>query len=152
MKKVNYNLWVAFNAYTGNFEREFIAYMLGKEIGDYNKGNYAPYTNDYITNNSPLKKMEDILHYTAQEVNDWTEETFYNIDRFPSSSKECNAIFIQLSEKPTLEMLMAFASRLYKFPDFYTKTENYPQENLQVLGFSFEREDAHTKDEKSFEA
>ena len=119
-----YKIWVKFNSYTGNFEKEFVAFMFGYE-GEYDKGDYKQYVSDFIKNGKDLLLLKNKLEFTYQEVDDYSEETFYNIEPYLGKGKECNGIFFQLFDKPTLLEYEKFIDRAKLFPKFLENTEEY---------------------------
>lgn len=121
-----YKIWTKFDKYTGNFKRQFVAFMMGYE-NSYDEGFYQEYTSNFEKNANNLKNLQVCLKFTNQEVDDWSEETCYNINPFPTNEGKynCNGIFIQFSRKPTKEEFDAFKLRAKKFPAFFNSIENY---------------------------
>ena len=138
METKMYKIWVKFNHYTGNFEREFAAYMFGYEHSDCN-GYYEQYVNDYKENASNLFSLEEKTLFTLQKVDDWDEHTFYNIAKYPySDGTLCNGIFFQFTEKPTKEEFEAFRIRANGFPKFINELKSSCKSDLKVEEVSAE--------------
>lgn len=133
MLEKTYYIWTKFNNYTGNFEREFAAYMMGYE-DEYSEGDYKFYVDDFENNAESLFSLRDKLKFIVQEVDDSHLETCYNIDPFPfDDSKNCNAVFFQFREKPTREELEIFKIRANGFVSFYNAIEKqYGDKTLTV--------------------
>lgn len=120
------------NAYTGNFERELIAYSFGildevQEDIDYaceykkifwnnvigmHVNSKEEYENDEVAGlmksflwnekkkNEEVLQLYEYLRYTSQQVDDWSQDTFYNICSFYKNEQyDCDTILVQL-EKP----------------------------------------------------
>jgi len=136
-----YYLLIHTNSYTGNFERELIAYCFGilpsenkdyfewekafwNYVSNFNSNTKKEYENDEIRktceetilllnqvesmlSETTLKQEEkhdvlelyDVLNYTYQKVDDWKEDTFYNIESFYKNKEyNCDTIYVQLKE------------------------------------------------------
>lgn len=133
MSEKTYYIWVKFNSYTGNFEREFAAYMMGFE-DEYCEGDYMPYVDDFESNAHNLFSLKDKLKFTMQEVDDSFIETCYNIDSYQfDDSKNCNSVFFQFCEKPTKQEFEMFKLRAGGFVKFYNTIEKqYGDEKLNI--------------------
>lgn len=130
----NYWLVVSTNSYTGNFERELIAYSLGllDEVQmDINFGKeYLEqfYKEENKSYNVCSNELDEFLFESYQEVDDWEQMTFYNIDTYKSIKKcwDCNAIWIQLA-KPLdgiwKEIIIRRIQRFFN-ENILNKTEN----------------------------
>jgi len=124
-----YKIWTKFSSYAGNFEREFVAYMIGYE-SEGNEGFYQEYVDNFEKNAKDFKNLVNSLKFTYQEVDDWSEETCYNINPFPTNEGKynCNGVFIQFSRKPTKEEFEAFKLRAKTFPAFYNSVSKYKKD------------------------
>jgi hypothetical protein len=190
-RKCPYYLLIHTNSYTGNFERELIAYTLG--ILDEEQKDYAPdfikafWTSyagngcvsleDYdnfekmldpsyidglfdVLNIIENKTIEDIdenefkkcveekkkqrenenydkdirrlydtyLCYTYQSVDDWEQDTFYNIKSFYKNEKHnCDTVFIQLNSQLPEHLEKIIIERIKSFfeNDIYNIIKNY---------------------------
>lgn len=193
MEKVPYKLIIHTDSYTGNFERELVAYAFGildSHQEDYANSfkkafwnsvaasdidsieQYAEYEDDPsgVSNmilemnlledklsrllasegledlrekinpekrkkeleeekyNNDIRRLYDYLCYTYQEVDDWEQDTFYNICSFYKNKEyNCDTIFIQLNnilpekfEKIIIERIKGFFEN-----DAYNIIENY---------------------------
>lgn len=123
-------LWFKFNSYTGNFDREFIAYMFGETPVD-DDGSYSLFVREY-ENNSEFKSIKEHFVYSNQEVDDWFEETFYNIHSFPENKKyNCDSVFIQLDDAEI--DIAQLEARAKCFVEFLKANDDYNQ--FQFLEF-----------------
>lgn len=161
-EKAPYYLVIRTDKYTGNFERECIAYCFGR-LDDVQEGGFNTYSRAFwnsvagtdCDSFSDMEKFEETyelknqidmsldllksleednpdnedlkdtiasieerkrkiaeenyktdirrlydtyLCSTYQEVDDWEQETFYNIGRYKKNSKHCDSIYVQLKE------------------------------------------------------
>lgn len=189
MKKVPYKLLIHTSDYTGNFERELIAYCIGI-LDEYQK-DYAPEyikcfwnvvicntinnleeyedelnkgqikilsPKDYILlDKNEIKKKEyekDIrrlydmyLCNTYQEVDDWEQETFYNICSFYKNKEyNCDTIFIQLNDilPENLEKIIIERIKNFFKNGVYDIIENY--RSLYLFGDTTEKKDYNLLD------
>lgn len=109
--RIPYVLEVECNAYWGNFEREFVAYSMGilddvqmrikhseKElIMFWNEVfNYRPLTFEEAFRNYEL--LKDYLFETFQDVDDWSQLTFYQIDWDAMHKEKRDILRIQLAK------------------------------------------------------
>lgn len=137
-----------FSEYTGNFEREFVAFMFGYE-DENSYGDYVNYIKEYEKAGSPLENLKESFYYTAQEVDDWTEETFYNIAPY-KDEKECNGIFVQLKRQPTEQEMATLKEMAKKFIDYY-KEQEFAQKDAKILAMSVEQVSVNTKTQNEVE-
>lgn len=128
-------LQIRTDTYVGNFERELIAFVFGKleeSQDDYaeeytkicfknlSRGKVDTY-DDYVTlnNDSKLLDIDELwgkLHYTAQEVDDCIDRTFYNItSNYKNIVYDCDTIFIQFKEELTKEQEDYVVNRIKEF-------------------------------------
>lgn len=162
-KKAPYYLLIHTDSYTGNFDRELIAYCFGildKEQEDFAKEyskafwnkNYASDIdslqealkfeeedkelfskfdeyNDLIKQSGldkefllPCSKKENWLNFykeylceTYQQVDDWKQNTFYNICRFYKNPQVCDTIYVQLQKPLSPELENIFINQIYNF-------------------------------------
>ena len=109
--RIPYVLEVECNAYWGNFERKFVAYSMGilddvqmrikhseKElIMFWNEVfNYRPLTFEEALRNYEL--LKDYLFETFQDVDDWSQLTFYQIDWDVMYKEKRDVLRIQLAK------------------------------------------------------
>lgn len=185
MSKVPYKLIINTDSYTGNFERELIAYSFGRlsrGTGGFtafarpfwdsvvgtgvecyenyvqiekkrNKEKREPFSpmakNLYIRkglseeeaikkameveekvqkrmyDENILRLYEDYLCFTKQEVDDWEEVTFYNIDCYKSN--ECTSIYVQLNKPLNEYFEKIIIPRIIRFfeCDIYNRIKDY---------------------------
>jgi hypothetical protein len=109
--RIPYTLEVECNAYWGNFEREFVAYSMGilddvqmrikhseeELIMFWNEVfNYRPLTFEEALRNYEL--LKDYLFETFQDVDDWSQLTFYQIDWDVMHKEKRDVLRIQLAK------------------------------------------------------
>ncbi len=112
--KSPYYLVVVASKWTGNFERELIAYSMGvldeiqmeikyaeQELADFYREVFNKETPEWIEFDNEL--FEKFLNLTYQVVDDWEQDTFYNVGVAPKMLNEefTNAdsiIYIQLKK------------------------------------------------------
>lgn len=147
-----YTLWLKFNRYTGNFEREFMAYMLGY-TNESSKGDFDVYEDDFYKSGQ-LLSLKNKLKCTYQEVDDWSEETCYNIGHYPFDDKNpkslkitldryeqsteydgCNSIYIQFHHAPTDKELEEFILRASGFYTFMKSNDKYCTEEIKITKY-----------------
>jgi hypothetical protein len=109
--RIPYTLEVECNAYWGNFAREFVAYSMGilddvqmrikhseeELIMFWNEVfNYRPLTFEEALRNYEL--LKDYLFETFQDVDDWSQLTFYQIDWDVMHTEKRDVLRIQLAK------------------------------------------------------
>lgn len=109
--RIPYTIEVECTSYWGNFEREFVAYSMGilddvqmrikhseKElIMFWNEVfNYRPLTFEEALRNYEL--LKDYLFETFQDVDDWSQLTFYQIDWDAMHKEKRDVLRIQLAK------------------------------------------------------
>jgi hypothetical protein len=143
--RIPYTLEVECSSYWGNFEREFIAYSIGilddvqmrikhseeELIMFWNEVfNYRPLTFEEALRNYEL--LKDYLFETFQDVDDWEQLTFYQIDWKAYHREKRNVLRIQLA-KPLDEywesiiiprMKMFFSKKVYEYMPSDTELTN----------------------------
>lgn len=148
-----YVLWLKFNRYTGNFEREFMAYMLGY-TDESQKGDFDIYENDFYKSGQ-LLSLKNKLKFSYQEVDDWSEHTCFNIGHYPFDDRRpngfkvtldnnaedkkeydgCNSIYIQFHHAPTEKELEEFMLRASSFYTFLKQNDKYCTEEIKITGY-----------------
>lgn len=142
--RIPYVLEIECNSYWGNFEREFVAYSMGI-LDDVQHGRHSeeelemfwtevfskqPPTFEEALESYPL--LKDYLFETFQDVDDWAQLTFYQIDWTAMHKEKREVLRIQLA-KPLDEywegiiiprMKDFFAKKLYKWAQEDTKLFN----------------------------
>ena len=119
LQEPNYKLMINTDSYTGNFERELIAYVFGildsvqMEIEHSEKYREAFYTEESMTLEQCEEFLEEYLFERYQEVDDWEQMTFYEICRFDSD--KCNSLAVFLDKTLNEEWMERFKRRLQKF-------------------------------------
>ena len=108
--RIPYVLEIECNSYWGNFEREFIAYSMGI-LDDVQHGRHSeeeldmfwtevfnkqPPTFEEALENYPL--LKDYLFETFQDVDDWAQLTFYQIDWNAMHKEGREVLRIQLAK------------------------------------------------------
>lgn len=188
MKTAPYKLLIHTNSYTGNFDRELVAYVVGI-LDEYQKSHSNSYKKAFwnsvaasdidsleeytsaendpegasafirqlnnieerlnsILNNEQLADLEDkkakreqeeynnsilrlydtYLCYTYQRVDDWEQDTFYNICSFYKNEEyNCDTIYIQLNKPLSEKLEKIVIERIKGFfeNDVYNIIENY---------------------------
>lgn len=102
----HYSLMVRFSEYPGNFEREFVEYVIGglsfseEEMGC-GEPEFERLFDEDIPDDFDKEKFHDTyLCYSAQDVDDTVDDTFYNITSHPSNEKwDCDSLFIQFEDE-----------------------------------------------------
>lgn len=128
--KIPYVLEIECNSYWGNFEREFVAYSMGI-LDDVQHGRHSeeelemfwtevfskqPPTFEEALENYPL--LQDYLLETFQDVDDWSQLTFYQIDWKAMHKEKREVLRIQLA-KPLDEYWEGII--IPRMKDFFTK-------------------------------
>lgn len=108
--QIPYVLEIECNSYWGNFEREFVAYSMGI-LDDVQHGRHSeeelemfwtevfnkqPPTFEDALENYPL--LKDYLFETFQDVDDWSQLTFYQIDWKAMHKEGREVLRIQLAK------------------------------------------------------
>lgn len=127
-QKAPFYLQLTFDKYTGNFEREFVSYVLGVldevqlsiDYDDRNQFMKLCQTEEGMSEDECFAYIEDHFFETYQEVDDWEQVTFYNIAWGVDGTKikketNCNSILLQLAHKPTEEFMERLIRRGVKF-------------------------------------
>lgn len=129
MKNDSYKIWIKFNKYVGNFDREFMAFVLGYESenddDEYTENKLYYYIEDFKNKAKPLFSLFKKLKFTSKQMDDWIESTCYNIDNYPGEEKGSKAIVIDFDQKPTKEEIDFFTQRVNLFPDFLIKHDSF---------------------------
>ena len=128
--RIPYVLEIECNSYWGNFEREFVAYSMGI-LDDVQHGRHSeeelemfwtevfskqPPTFEEALENYPL--LQDYLLETFQDVDDWSQLTFYQIDWKAMHKEKREVLRIQLA-KPLDEYWEGII--IPRMKDFFTK-------------------------------
>ena len=128
--RIPYVLEIECNSYWGNFEREFVAYSMGI-LDDVQHGRHSeeelemfwtevfskqPPTFEEACENYPL--LKDYLFETFQDVDDWSQLTFYQIDWNAMHKEGREILRIQLA-KPLDEYWEGII--IPRMKDFFTK-------------------------------
>lgn len=128
--RIPYVLEIECNSYWGNFEREFVAYSMGI-LDDVQHGRHSeeelemfwtevfnkqPPTFEEALENYPL--LKDYLFETFQDVDDWAQLTFYQIDWTAMHKEKREVLRIQLA-KPLDEYWEGII--IPRMKDFFTK-------------------------------
>ena len=128
--RIPYVLEIECNSYWGNFEREFVAYSMGI-LDDVQHGRHSeeelemfwtevfskqPPTFEEALDNYPL--LKDYLLETFQDVDDWSQLTFYQIDWKAMHKEKREVLRIQLA-KPLNEYWEGII--IPRMKDFFTK-------------------------------
>lgn len=128
--RIPYVLEIECNSYWGNFEREFVAYSMGI-LDDVQHGRHSeeelemfwtevfnkqPPTFEDALENYPL--LKDYLFETFQDVDDWSQLTFYQIDWKAMHKEGREVLRIQLA-KP-LDKYWEYII-IPRMKDFFTK-------------------------------
>ena len=129
--RIPYALEIECNSYWGYFEREFVAYSMGilddvqmrikhseeELIMFWNEVfNYRPLTFEEALRNYEL--LKDFLFETFQDVDDWAQLTFYQIDWNAMHKEKREVLRIQLA-KPLDEYWEGII--IPRMKDFFTK-------------------------------
>lgn len=183
-KKAPYYLLIHTDSYTGNFERELIAFVFGK-LDEEQEGGFKEYAKAFWNkeaasnidtleeyenmqnesmpsipvlddildmlskrgisdvdissiekkreeakkkeyDNSLLRLYDTYLCYTKQEVDDWEQETFYNIESWYKNKKyNCDTIFVQLKKPLNEKFEKLIIQRIKDFFKLYPIIERY---------------------------
>lgn len=118
----HYSLMVRFSEYPGNFEREFVDYVIGRlsfseeEMGC-GEPDFEQLFKDDLPENFDAEDFHDsYLCYTSQDVDDDVDDTFYNITSHPSNKEwNCDSLFIQFEEFEGTEIEDFVVNRVRKF-------------------------------------
>lgn len=143
----NYLLRIICTGWTGNFERELLAYALGclddMQMGDFAEEEMAAFWQEeygmkppedqatlydrQFIENTGYDILADYLAETYQEVDDWHQNTFYNVRGIDKTTSE---IFIQLVKPLPDHVLLSFVNRTNLF--FERRIYEYltPKESL----------------------
>ena len=128
--RIPYVLEIECNSYWGNFEREFVAYSMGI-LDDVQHGRHSeeelemfwtevfskqPPTFEEALDNYPL--LKDYLFETFQDVDDWAQLTFYQIDWNAMHKEGREILRIQLA-KPLDDYWEGII--IPRMKDFFTK-------------------------------
>lgn len=128
--RIPYVLEIECNSYWGNFEREFVAYSMGI-LDDVQHGRHAeeelemfwtevfckqPPTFEEALENYPL--LKNYLFETFQDVDDWAQLTFYQIDWNAMHKEGREVLRIQLA-KPLDDYWEGII--IPRMRDFFTK-------------------------------
>lgn len=143
--QIPYTLEVECNAYWGNFEREFIAYSMGilddvqmhinhseeELIMFWNEVfNYRPLTFEEALRNYEL--LKEYLFETFQDVDDWEQLTFYNIDWDAYHKERRNVLRIQLAQPLSNYWEQIIIPRMIAF--FKLKPYEYMNADTALVG------------------
>ena len=144
MRKIqepNYKLVIKTDSYTGNFERECIAYVLGILDEIQREINYAPEYLDSFHKEENLSFqdcanfLEEYLFERWQEVDDWEQMTFYEI-----GGEKCQDIFIFIDklfpkewEERIIKRIINFFNGGYKEVAIKAKEDEYIKKYPQLL-------------------
>ena len=145
--RIPYVLEVECNSYWGNFEREFIAYSMGilddvqmhinhseEELEMFWKEifNKEPPEFDEAAENYEL--LRDYLFETFQDVDDWEQLTFYQIDWKALHKEKRNVLRIQLA-KPFSEYWEGIIiPRMKEF--FEKKIDKWMKDDTELINIS----------------
>lgn len=127
---IPYTLEICCNSYWGNFEREFIAYSLGI-LDDvqmdirHSKEELEMFLKEVFNKEAPdfeeALESYDLLKYylleTFQDVDDWWQLTFYQIDWEVMHREKRNVLKIQLAKPLSTEWEEIIIPRMKKFFD-----------------------------------
>ena len=141
--RIPYVLEIECNSYWGNFEREFVAYSMGI-LDDVQHGRHSeeelemfwtevfgkqPPTFEEALENYPL--LKDYLFETFQDVDDWAQLTFYQIDWTAMHKEKREVLRIQLA-KPLDEYWEGII--IPRMKDFFTKkVYEWMREDTELL-------------------
>lgn len=141
--RIPYVLEIECTSYWGNFEREFVAYSMGI-LDDVQHGRHSeeelemfwtevfskqPPTFEEALENYPL--LKDYLLETFQEVDDWSQLTFYQIDWKAMHKEKREVLRIQLA-KPLDEYWEGII--IPRMKDFFTKkVYEWMREDTELL-------------------
>ena len=109
--RIPYTIEVEYNSYWGNFEREFIAYSMGilddvQMSINHSEEELEMFWSE-VFNSRPMKfkaaleeyeLLRDYLFETFQDVDDWEQLTFYQIDWKAYHREKRNVLRIQLAK------------------------------------------------------
>lgn len=120
-ERVDYKLLIETNAYTGNFERELVAYAFGTLDsvqmdmmcfpGDYEMDLFWQEEMGLKRRPYPFySPAKQFLKNTYQSVDDWRQQTFYGVNWSDS-----NSMFIQLAKPLDAEWEERVVRRIKKF-------------------------------------
>lgn len=130
--RIPYTLEIECNSYWGNFEREFIAYSMGilddvqMDI-DHSEEERAMFWEEVFNREEPITFEEAIESYelfrdylleTFQDVDDWEQLTFYQIDWDIMHKNGSNVLKIQLTKPLDYYWESIIIPRM---KDFFTK-------------------------------
>lgn len=121
-RDAHYSLMVKFSQYPGNFEREFVEYVIGglsfseEEMGCTEPEFERLFDEDMPTDFDKEDFHDTYLCYSAQDVDDGHDDTFYNITSHPSNKEyNCDSLFIQFEEFKGTEIENFVVNRIKKF-------------------------------------
>jgi hypothetical protein len=127
---IPYTLEICCNSYWGNFEREFIAYSLGilddvqmdirhseEELEMFWKEVFNKEAPDFEEALESYELLKDYLLETFQDVDDWWQLTFYQIDWEVLHREKRNVLKIQLAKPLSTEWEEIIIPRMKKFFD-----------------------------------
>lgn len=142
--RIPYVLEIECNSYWGNFERELIAYSMGV-LDDVQHGRHAEeelemFWTEVFNKQPPTFKealesyplLKDYLFETFQDVDDWAQLTFYQIDWNAMHKEGREILRIQLAkplDKYWEDIIIPrirdfFTNKIYKWLREYTKLLN----------------------------
>lgn len=142
--RIPYTLEIECNAYWGNFEREFVAYSMGilddVQHGRHSKEELEMFWTEVFGKQPPSFKealesyplLKDYLFETFQDVDDWSQLTFYHIDWTVMHKEQRDVLCIQLAkplDKYWEDIIIPrmkdyFTKKLYKWMREYTELLN----------------------------
>lgn len=140
-QKANYLLWLNFDKYTGNFERELIGYIMGyidseqEKYCDDSYGSKGPWTAKYREDigrdfYTAMEYWDEWIQDTYQSVDDWEQMTFYNIEH---RHGECNSIYIQFYKEPSEEIIKELLARIAKWENEFHVIKNAGYNKIYMM-------------------
>ena len=123
------------NLYTGNFERELMAYVFGYDADGYGYAYGELEDFSYEMGEVWREKFMEFLDQSAYEQS-YNERCCYEIDSYPgdNESHTCDSILIGVKKPFTKEVSDAIVQRLNAFCDRYTKRK---KEELKILAINY---------------
>lgn len=146
--RIPYTLEIECNSYWGNFEREFIGYSMGilddvqMDI-DHSEEERAMFWEEVFNKDTPIEfdealksyeLLRDYLFETFQDVDDWEQLTFYQIDWNVMYKEERDVLIVQLAQPLSEYWENIIIPRMKDF--FVEKPHKWMDKNAELIGIT----------------